>query len=121
MNLTIVTIGRQPIPPPIETVPYYCLAEESSYNRYRDVYEETVYLAEKRNRAISTALEKFPGTTDIVSGDHYDMIQAEALKRLIDRYQRLGGEVILGAPLWYYRKKRLIENRPNFYDWCVSP
>lgn len=121
MKLAIVTIGRQPIPPPIEPIPYYCLAEESAYNRYRDVYDETVYLAEKRNRAISGALEKFPETTDIVSVDSYYVVQVEALRRLIYTYQRIGGGVILGAPIWYYRKNRLIDNRPKFYDSWGSP
>ena len=121
MNLAIVTISRQPLPPPIESIPFYCLAEESNYNRYRDVYEETVYLADKRNRAISTALEKFPETSHIVSVDSYYAVQVRALRRLLDTYQRVGGEVILGAPIWYYRRNRLIDNRPKFYDSWGSP
>lgn len=121
MNLTIITIGRKPIPSPIEGISYYCLAEESTYDRYRDVYEETVYLAEKRNRAISAALKKFPETTDIVSVDSYYVVQVEPLKRLIRTYEEIGGNVILGAPIWYYRKNRLIDNRPKFYDSWGSP
>lgn len=121
MYLAIVTISRKPIPAPIQDIPYYCLAEESSYDRYRNVYEETVYLAEKRNRAISATLAKFPKTTDIVSIDSYYVVQVQALKRLIQTYQRIGGSVILGAPIWYYRKNRLIDNRPKFYDSWGSP
>lgn len=121
MNIAIVTISKEPIPPPLEDTPYYCLVEQSAYDRYKDVYEETVYLAEKRNRAIRSALAMFPGTTDIVSVDSYYVVQTDALRRLIDTYRRIGGNVILGAPIWYYRKNRLIDNRPKFYDSWGSP
>ena len=121
MNLAIVTISKQSIPPPIGGIPYYCLSEQSAYNRYSDVYEETVYLAEKRNRAIRSTLETFPHTTDILSVDSYYVVQVHPLKRLIDTYRRIGGGVILGAPIWYYRKNRLIDNRPKFYDSWGSP
>jgi hypothetical protein len=103
-------------------IPFYCYAEESKLNRYKQQREETYYVCEKRNKAMTKGLEKYPETTHVLSLDAYYLNQVQALKELLRAYGELDNDnVILGAPIWYYRKNRLIDNRPKFYDAWGSP
>ena len=116
-----VTISKKP-----ETfdlgIPFYCLSEESRLDRYAQQREETYYVCEKRNRAMEKALEKYPASTHVLSLDSYYIHQNAALKQLLTTYDALDNDsIILGAPIWYYRKNRLIDNRPKFYDSWGSP
>jgi len=59
------------------------------------------YLATKRNRAVETAIEKYPETTEAVLCDSYYVHQTSALTRLISDYFELPlGSVILGGAVW---------------------
>jgi len=103
-------------------IPFYCLAEESRLDRYKQQREETYYVCEKRNRAMTSALDKYPQSTHALSLDSYYLDQTAALKELLNAYEALNDDnIILGAPIWYYRKNRLIDNRPKFYDSWGSP
>ena len=103
-------------------IPFYCLAEKSRLDRYKQQREETYYVCEKRNRAMTKALEMYPDSTHVLSLDSYYLNQTAALKELIRAYDELDNDdIILGAPIWYYRKNRLIDNRPKFYDSWGSP
>ncbi len=121
MNLLAVTISRR-----VEScslpIPFYCLTEASDFDRYKQQREETYYVTDKRNRAVSQGLARYPQTTHILSLDTYYLNQLLALMHLIKTYEDLGNEnVILGAPIWFYRKNRLIDNRPKFYDAWGCP
>jgi hypothetical protein len=116
-----VTISRK-----LETfaldIPFYCYTEESKFDRYRQQREETYYVCEKRNRAMTKALEMYSQSTHVLSLDTYYLNQTQALKEMIRAYDELDNDdIILGAPIWYYRKNRLIDNRPKFYDAWGSP
>ena len=59
------------------------------------------YLATKRNRAVETAIEKYPKTTDVVLCDSYYAHQTSALTILISDYFELPlDSVILGGAVW---------------------
>ena len=116
-----VTISKKPESFDLE-IPFYCLSEESRLDRYAQQREETYYVCEKRNRAMVKALEKYPKSTHVLSLDSYYIHQKAALKQLLTTYEVLDNDnIILGAPIWYYRKNRLIDNRPKFYDSWGSP
>ena len=103
-------------------IPFYCLAEDSKLDRYKQQREETYYVCEKRNRAMTKALEKYPQTTHVLSLDAYYLKQVPALMELVRTYDGLDNDdIIMGGPIWYYRKNRLIDNRPKFYDAWGSP
>jgi hypothetical protein len=103
-------------------VPFLCYTEESKFDRYRDQREETYYVCEKRNRAMTKALEKYPLATHVLSLDSYYLNQASALKELMRMYEEIDDDnIILGGPIWYYRLNRLFDNRPKFYDSWGSP
>lgn len=103
-------------------IPFYCHAEESKFDRYKDQREETYYLCEKRNRAMTLALQKHPAATHVLSLDSYYANQASALRELILKYEEINDDnIILGGPIWYYRLNRLFDNRPKFYDSWGSP
>ena len=104
------------------SIPFLCYTEESKFDRYRDQREETYYVCEKRNRAMTKALEKYPSATHVLSLDSYYLNQAVALKELITMYEEIDDDnIILGGPIWYYRLNRLIDNRTKFYDAWGSP
>ena len=116
-----VTISRKPETFTLD-IPYYCYAEESKLDRYRQQREETYYVCEKRNRAMTRGLEMYPDTTHILSSDTYYLNQVQAVRELLKAYDELDNDdIILGAPIWYYRKNRLIDNRTKFYDAWGSP
>lgn len=103
-------------------IPFVCYIEESKFDRYRDQREETYYVCEKRNRAMTVALEKYPSATHALSLDSYYLNQAASLRELIRMYEEIGDDnIILGGPIWYYRLNRLFDNRPKFYDSWGSP
>jgi len=103
-------------------IPFFCYTEESKFDRYRDQREETYYVCEKRNRAMTKALEKYPSATHVLSLDSYYVSQTPALKELIRMYEEIDDDnIILGGPIWYYRLNRLIDNRTKFYDAWGSP
>jgi hypothetical protein len=120
-NYVAVTISRKQETFSLE-IPFYCHAEESRFDRYRDQREETYYLCEKRNRGLTKALEKYPSSTHVLSLDSYYVNQAAALRELINAYEEINDDnIILGGPIWYYRLNRLFDNRPKFYDAWGSP
>ena len=47
-------------------IPFFCYAEESRYDRYKDQREETYYVCEKRNRAMTKALKNYPAATHVL-------------------------------------------------------
>ena len=95
-------------------IPFFCYTEESKFDRYRDQREETYYVCEKRNRAMTKALEKYPSATHVLSLDSYYVNQAAALEELIRMYEEIDDDnIILGGPIWYYRLNRLIDNRTD--------
>jgi len=103
-------------------IPFFCYTEKSTFDRYRDQREETYYVCEKRNRAMTGALEKYPSATHVLSLDSYYLNQAAALKDLVSAYEEIDDDnIILGGPIWYYRLNRLFDNRPKFYDSWGSP
>ena len=103
-------------------IPFFCYAEESRYDRYKDQREETYYVCEKRNRAMTKALKNYPAATHVLSLDSYYLKQVAPLKELIRMYEEINDDnVILGGPIWYYRLNRLFDNRPKFYDSWGSP
>jgi hypothetical protein len=103
-------------------IPFYCYTEKSTLDRYKDQREETYYVCEKRNRAMTRALEKYPSATHVLSLDSYYLNQAAALKELVRMYEEIDDDnIILGGPIWYYRLNRLFDNRPKFYDSWGSP
>jgi hypothetical protein len=116
-----VTISRKQETFSLE-IPFYCYAEETRFHRYKDTREETYYVCEKRNRAMTNALEKHPAATHVLSLDSYYLNQSAALKELIKMYEEIDDDnIILGGPIWYYRLNRLIDNRTKFYDAWGSP
>jgi len=120
-NYIAVTISRQEETSALH-IPFYCHVEESKFDRYKHQREETYYLCEKRNRAMTIALEKYPTATHVLSLDSYYVKQTQALKELIRMYEEIGDDnIILGGPIWYYRLNRLIDNRTKFYDAWGSP
>jgi hypothetical protein len=103
-------------------IPFLCYTEENKLDRYRDQREETYYVCEKRNRAMTKALEKYPSATHILSLDSYYLNQASALEELMRMYEEIDDDnIILGGPIWYYRLNRLFDNRTKFYDSWGSP
>ena len=103
-------------------IPFFCYTEESKFDRYRDQREETYYVCEKRNRAMTRALEKYPSATHVLSLDSYYVNQTTALRELFRMYDEIDDDsIILGGPIWYYRLNRLIDNRTKFYDAWGSP
>jgi hypothetical protein len=120
-NYIAVTISRKEEAISLK-IPFYCYTEKSTFDRYRDQREETYYVCEKRNRAMTRALEKYPSATHVLSLDSYYLKQAAALKELVRMYEEIDNDnIILGGPIWYYRLNRLIDNRPKFYDSWGSP
>ena len=116
-----VTISRKQETFSLE-IPFLCYTEEAKFDRYRDQREETYYVCEKRNRAMTKALEKYPSATHVLSLDSYYLNQAAPLKELIRMYEEIDDDnIILGGPIWYYRLNRLIDNRTKFYDAWGSP
>jgi hypothetical protein len=116
-----VTISRKQEVFSLE-IPFFCYTEKSTFDRYRDQREETYYLCEKRNRAMTGALEKYPSATHVLSLDSYYLNQQSALHELIRTYEEIDDDnIILGGPIWYYRLNRLFDNRPKFYDSWGSP
>ncbi len=84
-NYIAVTISRQEETSALH-IPLYCHVEESKFDRYKHQREETYYLCEKRNRAMTIALEKYPTATHVLSLDSYYVKQTQALKELIRMY-----------------------------------
>jgi hypothetical protein len=116
-----VTISRKQESFSLE-IPFFCYTEKSTFDRYKDQREETYYVCEKRNRAMTKALEQYPSATHILSLDSYYLNQVRALKELVRMYEEIDDDnIILGGPVWYYRLNRLIDNRPKFYDAWGSP
>ena len=121
MNLLAVTISRKPEKCSLP-IPFYCLIESSNFDRYKQQREETYYVTDKRDRAVAQALSIYPETTHILSLDTYYLNQTPALEHLLRTYKELDNEnIILGAPIWFYRKNRLIDNRPKYYDAWGTP
>jgi hypothetical protein len=103
-------------------IPFFCYTEKSTFDRYRDQREETYYVCEKRNRAMTGALEKYPSATHVLNLDSHYLNQAAALKELVSTYEEIDDDnIILGGPIWYYRLNRLFDNRTKFYDSWGSP
>ena len=103
-------------------IPFFCFAEESKFDRYKDQRAETYYLCEKRNKAMALALGKYPSATHVLSLDSYYVRQTDALTELIRMYEEIDDDnIILGGPIWYYRLNRLFDNRTKFYDSWGSP
>src|SRR5215471_7793105 len=106
-----VTISKKPETFTLD-LPFYCLAEDSRMDRYKQQREETYYVCEKRNRAMAEALRRFPNSTHALSLDSYYLNQHQALRELMQAYDGIDDDnIILGAPIWYYRKNRLVDNR----------
>jgi len=103
-------------------IPFFCYVERSTFDRYRDQREETYYVCEKRNKAMTSALEKYPSATHVLSLDSYYLNQTTGLTELVRMYEEIDDDnIILGGPIWYYRLNRLFDNRPKFYDSWGSP
>lgn len=120
-NYIAVTISKKRETSALE-IPFYCHVEESKFDRYKHQREETYYLCEKRNRAMSIALEKYPNATHVLSLDSYYVPQTAALRQMLRMYEHIDDDnIILGGPIWYHRLNRLIDNRTKFYDAWGSP
>ncbi len=100
-------------------IPFFCYTEKSTFDRYRDQREETDYVCEKRNRAMTKALEKYPSATHVLSLDSYYLNQASALRELpkdtkhfpqIVQVPSLGNCVVF--PAWVWKKYGFLTPEP---------
>jgi len=98
MKLVAVCISRQPVEWE-NGWPFYNLAEDIELST-RDPYEYTKALAEKRNRAVAQALEKYPNSDHVMMCDSYYASQTGPLHQLVHDYAEFENRAILGGAIW---------------------
>ena len=93
--------------------------EESLWTRLQ-------YRADRRNAAVTIALEKHPDTTDIMMIDSFYLGETSAIASLIQRYSALKEQrdACLGPAIWGRMRTNLsqvIRPQVRFYDAWSSP
>ena len=87
--------------------------------------ERVSYLAERRNMALTEALELFPETRHVLMIDSYYLQQVDQIRKLIEEYAELISKFnprgcFLGASSWIHDKTKIWPKK-RFYDGWTTP
>lgn len=104
----------------IREIPLFChVGSRQNYPHARNRLRVD-FLAKQRNEAMKNALSQYPDTTHIVNIESKYLDQTQSIIRLIGQYDRLDGEVILGASTWAKMQDRF-PTYYQFYDGWATP
>lgn len=115
-----VTISTRPESWGIRGIPLYCRVGPRRIFPHSQNRPRVDFLAEERNRAMEEALSRYPKATHIVNVESQYLLQTHAIESLIDRYEEIGGNVILGASTWA-KMQDMMWTVHQFYDSWATP
>lgn len=117
MNLAAYTISREPVNWMLD-MPHVNSVEH--VDRWQDVgpAEYVRQLAGKRNDTVKKLLEEYPETEHVLCCDEYYVGQKDNLVKLVEDYEELGKDVVLGGGVWGRWRQRIRDfgNCPD--QWC---
>ncbi len=123
-NIAAVCISRDNEAWSIPELPFYCHIEGWKPFGHEISQERILYLAERRNKAVTRALALFPKAEHILMVDSYYLNQPGQIIKLISGYEQLtqsaGQDCILGASTWVVDKTR-VRSKIRFYDYWTTP
>ncbi len=104
----------------IDEVPLYChVGPRQSYPHAQN-FQRVEFLTAQRNEAMDVALRLFPRATHIVNIESNYLSQAQSIRHLIERYEELDSDMILGASTWAMMQDR-VPTYFQFYDAWSTP
>lgn len=116
-KIVAVCISKQAVQWPLDSIPFYCETEGWKPFGREKTRERVAYLAERRNKAAASALEKVPDSEHLLMIDSYYASQRNQIEKLLGEYD---GTCILGASTWFMDKTR-IRSRARFWDSWTTP
>lgn len=119
-NYLAVTVSTKQEQWPISGIPFYCHIGPKQYYPHTENRPRVQFLGNQRNEAMSRALALYPKTTHIINIESYYLPQREPIQQLIDEYERLNDNVILGAATWAKLQNRILTYF-QFYDGWATP
>ena len=125
MRISAVCISRNTEGWSIQDFPLYNYTEGWKPFQHEHTRDRVVYLAERRNAAVSRALSLFPQTEHILMIDSYYLHQKSQITGLIENYVKMiqsdyASGCILGASTWILDKTK-VRSRIRFYDGWTTP
>jgi hypothetical protein len=125
MNVTAVCVSRYTEGWNVQDIPFYNYTEGWRPFQHEKTKERVAYLAERRNTAVSKALNVFPQTQHILMIDSYYVDQENQILKLVQEYAKktlveFPEGCILGASTWILDKTK-IRSRFRFYDGWTTP
>ncbi len=124
-RITAVCISRAAESWGIPSIPFFNFTEGwAPFGRVTTI-SRVEYLANRRNKAVESALSAYPETKHILMVDSYYLQQGSEILKLVNEYEKLAAHqkppgLVLGASTWIRDKTRIIP-RSHFFDGWATP
>lgn len=129
-KILAVAISSKPEEWYISDVPFYCYTkgweaygrtvQKSGREQLAISRERIEYLANRRNKAVEYALQRFPQSDHILMIDSSYIPQIGPVKKLLEDYVMCRESVMLGATTWSLHKRAILP-KVLFYDFWSTP
>ncbi len=104
----------------IAEIPLYCHVGPKQNYPHAQNFQRVEFLTAQRNQAMDAALRLFPGTTHILNIESNYLSQTRSIQKLVERYEELDSDIILGASTWAKMQDRF-PTYYQFYDAWATP
>lgn len=115
-----VTVSTKQEQWPIRGIPFYCHIGPKKHYPHSENRPRVEFLVSQRNEATSRGLKLHPDTTHIINIESNYLSQERAIQQLIDKYEQLNDNIILGAATWAKMQNRILTYY-QFYDGWATP